>query len=432
MNNYQNYKAPNKNFLSIEMRSILLRTLMLGLFLVAIGRVNLLYAQSNDTSVDELFQLARQAAFEDGNYEKARDFANRALEISPDYHEIRIFFGRTYAWQGRYEEARNSFEYVLNRESGNRQALLAMIYVESWSGRYESALKWCQQALNHHPTDREFLYRKGSLLETIGRYDEAKSVYNHLLELHPGYSKARKTLRNMKLRRMKYKASVSYRRDQFTDIFDPWNFTELQINRQTEIGSIIGRIQYANRFSKGGVQVNIDAYPTIVSGLYAYLNVGYSRSTIFPRYRLGGSLYKSLPAAFEVEGGIRYLDFLSSDVTIYTASISKYYGSYLFTGRTYYVPSGEGDSQSFNLLIRRYLGGALKYIGLSGGYGSASEEIRFEEDLSRLESWFINAEAQFPLNSRINIGGNAGYDSEEFRNFQRNRFSFKIYLTYRF
>lgn len=408
----------------------IIRTLIATSLLVVIHGG--LLAQGDQYTVDELFDKARKAAFENSDYEEARTLAFRALERSPDYHDIRVFVGRTYAWEGSYSSARRAFNYVLERDRYHRQALLAMIDVETWSGQYSEALKWCETALEYFATDAEFLMQKASLLETTGDPVKAESVYTEILELHPGNVRARNSLQQIRLARMKNKVSLSYRHDQFREIFDPWDFIELQLNRRTGLGSVIGRVQYANRFSTDAVQFNVDAYPTITEGLYAYLNLGYSPSSIFPRFRLGTSLYKSLPAAFEAEAGFRYLDFVSSDVWIYTVSLSKYYGNYLFTGRSYFVPSGEGNSHSFSLLIRRYLSGSKKYIGISSGFGSASEEIRFEEDIQRLDSWFINVEAQFPVSPRVNIGGNAGYDSEEFTNFTRDRFSFTMYVSYRF
>ena len=54
-------------------------------------------AQKSPSS-DELFTNARHAAFEDKNYEKAKQLAFEALKKSPDYADIDIFLGRVYSW----------------------------------------------------------------------------------------------------------------------------------------------------------------------------------------------------------------------------------------------------------------------------------------------------------------------------------------------
>jgi YaiO family outer membrane protein len=409
----------------LNMNKLLLLMLLLAITGTAM-------AQNEELTVDRQFELARQAAFEEEDYDKARKYAYAALEKSPDYHGIRVFVARLYAWEGNYPKAREELQYVLERDPYNHNALSAMLDVSSWSGSYREGLNWVNQALQHYPQDEEFLLSKAGMQQNLERPEEAQQTYHNILDLYPGSLKARQGLKSLNLKLMKYQATLSYRHDRFSEIFDPWNFWEVQLSRQTGIGSVIGRVQYANRFSTNGVQFNLDAYPSLFKGLYAYLSAGYSDASIYPDFRFGLSLYKSLPSAFELEGGIRYLDFGSSETAIYTASLSKYMGNYLFTGRTYFVPSSAGNSQSFSLLTRRYFGDARTYLGITGGFGTASADIQFSQDIQRLDSWSLSLEGQYPVNRRFNIGGNAGFDSEEFANFTRDRFSFKMYVSYRF
>ena len=58
----------------------------------------------------------------------------------------------------------------------------------------------------------------------------------------------------------------------------------------------------------------MDAYPSLSKKTYMYLNVGYSDSYktgtfVFPKYRAGISIYRSLPKSFEAEIGARLLNF---------------------------------------------------------------------------------------------------------------------------
>lgn len=405
-------------------------SLFLGLLFAAM-LIPVLGAAQDSLSVDEQYKKARETAFEQNDYVKARRIAYRALERSPDYYGIRIFVANLFAWEEQYKDARKELRYVLDRDPDNRRALRAMIKVERWAGRYESALQWANKALEHFPRDEEFMLAKASVHEKMGNYDAAKQTYKTAEKIY-GNRKARQRLQKLRFKQMKYSATLSYRHDQFEDIFDPWNFWEFQLSRQTQYGSVIGRLQYANRFSTGGVQFNVDAYPSLFKGMYAYISGGYSEASIYPRYRFGASLYKSLPAAFELEGGIRWLDFSTSQTTIYTLSLTKYQGSYMFTARTYLVPSSAGSSQSLSLLARRYFSNARTYLDFTGGFGSASADIQFAQDIQRLDSWSVGIAGQYPLSERLNLGGNAGFDSEEFANFNRKRYSFKLYVSYRF
>lgn len=392
-----------------------------------------LFAQSSgEMTVDKQYELAREAAFDEENYDEARRLAYLALQKSPDYHDIRIFIARLYGWEGDYKNASQELESVLSRDPDNRAALEALINVKSRGGSLNQALRVNDRALEIYPRDKEFMLIRADLFYSHDKYAQSEQVYNSVLLIYPSSSKAREGLKSARLMTMKHSVSLSFRHDRFSERFEPWNFYELQLSRQTRHGSIIGRIQYANRFSTNGVQFNLDAYPSIAPGLYAYISGGYSDAPIYPGYRFGVSLYKSLPGAFELEAGTRYLNFSTSETYIYTASLTKYLGSYMVTGRTYFVPSSAGNSLSGNFLIRRYLGSARSYIGFSGGYGSATNDIQFAQQVNTLNSWSLAIDTQYPLNNRILASGTAGIDSEEFRTYTRDRFSFKVGLSYRF
>lgn len=410
-----------------------LKPICLIIMILLSGALSETIAQvADDLTVDEQYELAREAAFNEGDYNKARRIAYLALEQSPDYHGIRIFIARLYGWEGDYGSARKELEAVLSRDPKNRDAFEKLINIETRSGSLNRALRTTDRALDAYPRDEEFMLQRASTFYSFEEYASSEQVYASILEVHPSSRDARDGLESVRLKQMKHTVSLSYRHDRFNQKFEPWNFYELQLSRQTPYGSAIGRLQYANRFSQNGVQFNLDTYPSITNGFYAYLSGGLSNSSIYPRFRFGFSLYKSLPFALEIESGIRYLNFTTSETYIYTASLTKYQGNYMFTGRTYVVPSSMGNSISGNLLIRRYLGSAQSYVSISGGYGNASNDIQFAEEVNTLNSWSLSVDAQYPLNNRFLLTGRAGFDSEELQSYTRDRISFKAGMSYRF
>ena len=60
------------------------------------------------TGSDTLFFRARQLAFS-GHYDEARLLCRFVLAKSPNYHDVRILYGRTYAWNKQYDVAAASF-----------------------------------------------------------------------------------------------------------------------------------------------------------------------------------------------------------------------------------------------------------------------------------------------------------------------------------
>lgn len=400
---------------------------LLVLALVLIGA-----SPAQGQSVDSLFAKARSIAFEDGDYEKARTIAYAALDRSPNYHGIRVFAARTLAWEGQRGKARDELRYVLERDPDHYEGLKAMIDVQTWSDRPQQALQYANQALEHHPDDPYFMRKRAATLRWLDRPDAALAQLNDVLAAEPSDEEARSALRSLKREQMRHTVSVTYRRDAFRGSRLPWSFGTVTLGRSTPIGSVIGRVRYANRFSKRGLQYGIDAYPSIMSGLYAYVSAGASTSSIFPNYRFGLSLYKSLPRSFSAELGTRYLNFGGGGTFVNVASLTKYYGNYMFKTAAYVTPSSSGTSVSAGGEVRRYFGGARTYASVSGSMGSSASDPMFEEDLRRQSSWGVSASGQLPINYRTLISGSVGYDVEELRPRTIRRVSFSLSLTYEF
>jgi YaiO family outer membrane protein len=296
-------------------------------------------------TTDELFKDARDAAYKTKDYDKAKQFAFLALQKSPDYSEIAVFLGRVYTWNNQYDSARYQFSKVLDHGPAIEDASVAYADLEYWSKHYEAAIKICDSGLTDYPASEPLLLRKA------------------------------KSLNAMKNAAAVNKISLVYDYTYFDKEFvKPWQLTSLSYSRSTELGSVIGRVNLANRFGENGIQGEVDAYPRINKIFYCYVNVGYSGNVgVFPNVRAGYSLYAKLPESFEAEAGIRYLYFTSATF-IYTFAIGKYYKNFLFTARTYQTPSDFGLSQSYSLSARYFLRGADDYIGLSMGSGISPDE----------------------------------------------------------
>ncbi len=324
---------------------------------------------------DKLFQLARKAAFDKKNYSLAIELCKKALDKSPGYADIRIFLGRIYTWNDQLDSARQSFERVIEKDPGYADVYVAYADLEYWNDQPEKALQLTNKGLQLNPESTELLLRKAKILNNLKRPKEAIDVIEKLLKLDPKNTEGRLLASRLKDAVAKNKIGVGYDYTTFDKQFsDPWHIVSLDYTRQTKIGSVGAHINYANRFKRSGVQYEMDAYPSLGKNFYGYIGAAYSSDVgIFPKYRGGFSIYASLPKSFEAEGGIRYLYF--SDATlIYTASLSKYYKSWLFTARTYLTPGETKISQSYNATARYYFGGADDFIGLTLGTGISPDE----------------------------------------------------------
>ncbi len=163
--------------------------------------------------------------------------------------------------------------------------------------------------------------------------------------------------------------------------------------------------------------------------MYAYINLGYSPFKVFPEYRLGGELYKNLVYGFEISGGVRYLNFSTSDVLIYTGSLGKYFKDYWLAFRPFLTSMSSGHSISGVLFFRNYFIDSDNYVGFLLGYGSSPVDVIFLEDIERRNSFKTGIEIQRKIAHVLLINLRFRYEREEFReDWFGNRFIFELDL----
>ncbi|WBL21361.1 YaiO family outer membrane beta-barrel protein [Zunongwangia sp. HRR-M8] len=327
-------------------------------------------AFSQNYSSDELFTMAREAAFEEDNYPKAIKFSKKALDQSPNYTGIRVFLGRLYTWSKNIDSARVEFEKVLKNNPGHEDGSFAYASLEYWNDDSKKALNIINNGLEAHPDSENLLLLKAKVLKDLKEYKLAQEANSRLLKINPGNTEARSLSQRLTTLSAKNQIGLTYDFVYFDEQFDdPWHLSSIDYSRQTKLGSVVARVNYANRFRTNAFQFEVDAYPSISKTFYAYVNAGISdKEGIFPDYRAGFSLYANLPWAMEAEAGFRLLGF-DDETWIYTASVGKYYKSFWFNFRTFLTPSNSSVSQSFSLITRYYLGGADDYLNLRIGTG---------------------------------------------------------------
>lgn len=215
----------------------------------------------------------------------------------------------------------------------------------------------------------------------------------------------------------------------------PWQLATVQVSHRFRPVSVIARANLANRFGRTGAQVELDAYPRLLPRTYAYLNVGAALSeSLFPDLRVGAEVYRNLPRAWEASLGLRYLNFASSDVTIYTGSVGKYRGNYYASLRPFVTPGDSGEvSASAHLLVRRYFATANHYVTLRAGGGSSPAGEYAIEELNRLSSGNIGLDGKRPFRNRSWLLWSVGFEREQLSSDRmRNRYELGIGWETRF
>jgi YaiO family outer membrane protein len=344
---------------------------------------------------DTAFKVARELAF-NKHRKQAQDTLLLILTKYPNYNDVRAFLASTYSWDGNYNKAREEFKKVLLKDPKRKTTWIAAINNELWSDSPFKALKVTESALKQFPNDEAILLLKAKAQQKGKNPEDALNTVNLIVESNPNNQEAVSYQKNL-INTLSYntiglKSSI----DLYSEVFDPMQLHTLKYSRQTKYGSIIAKMNFSRRFKENGVQFEVDLYPRITEGLYAYVNLGFANTFLFPDIRYGAELYKSLPKSFEISAGFRALKY-STTTTIYTGSVGWYTGNSYWSFRTYITPNDNGSSKSGTLNYRKYRSDANNYFTVSLGIGYSPEIDRF--NFSRYENVIVN------LNSQLVKGG---------------------------
>jgi YaiO family outer membrane protein len=392
----------------------MLRTKIYLSFVIAAWMGFSLVVQGQTDGPDDLFRRARQHAFA-GERKEAKNLCEQALAISPGDVDARVLLGRLHSWDGLYDDARRELTTVLTAKPHYAEAREALIDVELWSGRARQALTLADEGLAIDPGNQNFRFRRAKALRSLGDYKHAASAVDETLKVNPELPEARSLSLQLKEDSKVHRIKVDHTVDFFDHTFEPWHLTTVSLSRQMLWGTVIGRFNYASRFGLRAKQFEVDAYPRIRNGTYAYLNAGYSKSTIFPQFRAGAEVHQALPHSFETSFGIRHLRFSGSGVTIYTGSFGKYYGSYWISVRPYITPNSLGSSVSGNLTVRRYFQDGENYVSVNVGAGSSPDERPSTLALIRLKSHKFGIDGRKLFKRDLAATASFSYSDEELR-----------------
>lgn len=293
------------------------------------------------------------------------------LASRPGDVDARLLYGLMLSWEGRYDDARRELQRVLTAAPDYTDARAALMNVEWWSGHAS----------------------------------EAREHSNAILLREPGHADARLMRQRLDAADRPWTASVSASIDTFSDGRDAWHEQALTASRQTPRGPVIARAGFANRFGLSDEQIEIEFYPTLRPGTYAFIGAGVSPDhALYPQSRLAVDLYQALAGGFEISGGYRRLGF-DNTVHMYVGALSKYAGPWLLTGRLTTVDAGGPERElSGQLQARRYFGAdGTSYAGAGYLRGMHRDEIRGEGDLAREGLDTLRAELNASVTRRVRL-----------------------------
>jgi YaiO family outer membrane protein len=199
----------------------------------------------------------------------------------------------------------------------------------------------------------------------------------------------------------------------FTKDLDPWQLGSVAVTHKARFGSVIARVNYADRFGSTGYQGEVDAYPRLSASSYLYLNYGHSEASVFPRDRLGAEYFTSLPQAWEASLGFRQLRFGGAPVTLFTGAVGKYTGNYWYSLRPYVRFKDNGTSASAGLTVRRYFADGDNWFGGRVSYGSSPTDETSPDAVGRTSSFSATVNGSATFSTRLLFTWAISHDADE-------------------
>jgi YaiO family outer membrane protein len=388
-----------------------IRTCLFSLLLLLIPATTA-FGQTADP--DQLFSQARTAAFEQNDFPKAIRLAKEALNLAPDYLDVKEFLGRVYIFNNEHELGRPILIEVLKEDQKRKFARLTLVDSYLNTGNYVKADEYAYQGLRLSPSDADFMFKRGLAQEQQGRSRLASIYYENILELDPTYPFVQQKLKDLRGYRLDWGVYTQFTNSQLNNNFDPWNIGTVGLIRRTPIGSFNAEVNYGSRFGINDTEFQVIGYPVLNDRTYAFVNAAFSNNNFFPAYRLGGAVYRVLPKRVEAEAGFRLLSFDANNVYQYTGSISKIFSRYRVSARGFLTSVNNSNALNGLILFRSYFKKITNYVEVRGGYGQTNNLFNSQQDLNRNESFEAGLNAQYEVNPQFFIYTDISYFSEEF------------------
>ncbi len=337
------------------------------------------------------FLLAQALAFS-GKWDEASGVLKKLRDLYPANTDLLLFLARIESWKQSYQSAKDLYRQVLDIQPESVEAKLGLGDVAAWQGDYSRAIELYQETLNGDRelslNDRaEILYRIGRTYLWSGNFRKAREYLSLAVKASPENGEYRRLLdKSVPGLRENFEVRFEQQVESFND--GRRDYLDSRLGFQfpvSSFGPLTVKAARTRRWGQNDYQVEVDFYPQLWPGAYAFINGSYSIEALhFPRYGAQVEIYQTLLKSWEISAGLRRLGFTSTPVWVYLGSLGHYFGSFLGYFRWYYTPGGQGSDFSWTLNLRHYFS---RYRYFYAGYGQGSRPF----ELVTTEDYLVNS-----------------------------------------
>jgi YaiO family outer membrane protein len=354
-----------------------IKTFFILFLLLGMANNNAIWSQKID--VDSLLTVATRETKEK-NYESALKKTHKGMKLAPDYLDFYLLTGRIYQLTNVKDSARYYYNYVIDKNPIYEDAFTYLINMNIEEKNYSDAEIVVDKAIEAHPNKKDFRYKKITIYELQGEKKKSEEYLKQMQTQYPNDSEFKLHYFIMNTQEKSDRIGFNYNYTTFNrDGYGPWHYGSIQYIHQRNWGSVIGRINYSNRYSDGqnvaeGLQYEAESYLFTSKNSYSYIGGSYSNDPVFPKFRLGYSFFHNFKKGWEGDLGARYINTDDSNIATAVVGVGKYLGSYWLNLRSFVQFDDSNVYPAFTFTTRYYFNTRFDYLTLIAGYGTSPDE----------------------------------------------------------
>jgi len=285
--------------------------------------------------------LKAQRLLNDGDQEAALAELDRWLSAHPEDTDARFLQARASGWAGRYDEALDDYEVLLNSDPGNVDYLLGKSQVLFWMGRAGEALPVLARARSLAP-DYEELWRlelnaRIASATTLGKNEQTAAFVAEAQARFPGADWAH----YQPPTRARLDSGFIY--DNLDNGYSSWK--ELYVSGNYQLNdrlTLIGQLRATERFSQADTELMAGVLlPIGEKWTLSFDGSVAPDANVLPSWSLSGQAKRTLPRGFAVQAGWRHAEYTLSTLDLLTIAGEYWFNRYS-AGYTLYAASIDG------------------------------------------------------------------------------------------
>jgi tetratricopeptide (TPR) repeat protein len=157
----------------------------------------MIHTMTNELTLDEVFEIARQKAF-NKKREEARLLCDYILNELPNHSDARTLKGRTLAWDGDYKNSEIELLNVIKRSPFYNDSYMALLDLYWWSEQDEKAEAVYKQVLSKKISNPEISFKVAKAFNRLENKEAANKLMDSIIKIHPNnkaYSTFKMTLK---------------------------------------------------------------------------------------------------------------------------------------------------------------------------------------------------------------------------------------------